>query len=206
MSDDKKKGMMEKWKEKREESKKKKLINQIKKKDEMINKSKEEIKKMALELKDGKLVKMAEKTRGATPTQPVAQPTQQQPVVQVQVQPQQMQQPQPQQMQMPSQQHMAQQMQHNTMSPFDNAVQPEIPQQEFVNQPTGPTQEFSQEEAMRDVPINFAMLGGLNFQFITKLGGLKEVLTYIAESINNQEVIELGNRLINPRHIVYYEY
>ena len=53
---------------------------------------------------------------------------------------------------------------------------------------------------------DFVMVGGLTFQFITQLGGMTSILKYIAESINNQEVIELGNRLINPRHIIYYEY
>ena len=192
---------MEKWKEKNAEKKRKKLIEDIKKKDELINKNKEEIKKMALELKDGKLVKIAEQTRGA-PTEPTqtAAPVQQQPQQQ---QPQVIQ-PQQQTAQPHYQQPQMVQPEQKAANPFDNAITPEIPPQEFIKQPA--VSEFSQEEAMRDVPINFVMTGGITFQFIAKLGNLQQILSYIAESINNQEVIELGNRLINPRQIVYYEY
>ena len=54
MSENKKKGFFEKIKEQRESNKTLKLIEQIKKKDIEINKSKEDIRKMVLELKDGK--------------------------------------------------------------------------------------------------------------------------------------------------------
>jgi len=203
LSENEKKGFIEKWKEKRAKNNKKKLIEEIRKKDKKINKDKEEIKKMAMELKDGKLVKKAERVRGA----PVQQAP---PVQQAQVIPPVAAIPQaevpPELPSMPQAPVIPPVQEPQANNPFNNVAQPEIPPQEFAKQPTGPAQELSQEDAMKDVPINFVMLGGLNFQFGVKLGTLKQVLTYIAEAINNQEVIELGNRLINPRHIVYYEY
>lgn len=187
MPDEEKKGIVQRWKEKQIEQKKKKLIEKIKKKDAQMNKTKEEIKKMALELKDGKLVKKDDNEKNEQ-----VQPHMQQPRMMEMPQRQPQPQPQYQQMQQPN--------------PFDNAIQQNIPRQEFVNQPTGPQSTNHEENAMEDVPINFVLVGGLSFQFIVKLGNLQQVLTYIAESINNQEVIELGSRLLNPRQIIFYEY
>lgn len=196
------------WKEKKEEKKKKKLIEDIKKKNESIKKQEEEIKKMALELKGGKLVKKAEGKEAAPQQapQPVQQPTPAPaPVVEpIPVQPIPVQ-PNPQTPQQPMENPFdaAQtQMRQQIAQPLPE--QGPLPPQQMVQEPAVP--EMNAEEGMQDIPINFVLTHGITFQFVTKLGNLKDVLTYIAECINNNEVVELGRRLINPSQIVFYEY
>jgi hypothetical protein len=181
-------------------TKEEKIVLQLKKKQKKIDALKEEMKKMASKLKfeNGKLVKAESEPKQSQEPNPFEQQSQAQ-------QQQQMQQQQSEQLhtitppQMPPQQ-MQQQM------PPQQMQQQMPPQMQQQMQQQMPQQQMQQQAPSRLVEVNVVLTTGENLPVTLEQDQVQAFLNELAERVDNKTSMQIGRRIINTRHILYFEF
>jgi hypothetical protein len=184
----------------KKKSKEEKAIEQIRKKKQQIEKLKEEIIKMGrLVLKDGKL------TQEAAPQQ--SQPQQE---VKIPLPPIDIEYTRPKQVveevqeeeyvEPPMFRGQPQRRQEERAEPAIFRGRPQ--QQQQYQQP--PQQQYQQPP--KDITVDIIMIEGQTVQVVVPVVAAQNLLDAISTSIETGTMLVVGNKAINPRHIVMYQY